>query len=1716
MDLAELRFKVDTTELEKADKAIGQLAASVGKLNKVSDDAAKMAAKLEAADAKKAKELAKVAVETEKVNQAKARTAKVEAEAAAATEKSALAAAKTAAESAKAEAAILRVEKAKKAEAETTSKAVSIQERQNSILEFMQQGYTRGQSSILAYAKAAGEATGEIAKILDLQRQLIGGDPFDKSLSGVKALKNELAILTEVQNLYNQGAELTTKQVRELARDEERLLQVMKQRGATDDQIEQATKDLKREYMQLAGQVNAVVDQEKAMIKAQREAAAGAKYMADTDARLAAALDQTNQSLDRRSTDTMVKYRAALIATGASSDQVATKMANLKNQLDAVAAKEREQQLRYLARAISVQMGDVAISLASGMNPLLVMIQQGDQIRGAIEQTGAKGQELTKAMSEGAATIARSFRDTAVAVGSFFGGAIKSAGQTVLDLAIGPTKVAIAAFSDLANGTKLVDLELQKLKDAGLAGLKLGLIGLVATLGILGVEYLKIMKAETELSRALTNTGAALGLTKAEAIEYAQSFTQVSGTSYKAMQVITEMARVSNLGRDAIAMVMQSAIDLERYGGVAIADTVKQFSKIADDPVKALLEVAKANGSVDVEIIKTVKSLQDQGEQAAAVALAMYALSEANKRTAEMQKNSLSPIEKLWIDIKGNIDSARQAIFNLAKSEAIVDVFRKTWQVISVVVSEVWYVLKQIGVTLGGVMAIVANPTQAGTIFAQMKQDAQNARFEHDKYIQSLLGINKVDNQVTQAIIDNDKKEMQSRATNAAAARKLEEELKKSGKGTKGDTPTSDNRRTASGVLPTPRTNEVEELKKRFDDQLALARDFNKSERDILKARFDAGLIERGEFIVKDTALLRESEKQQLALIKEFELQYMQGYGARVDALVEARDKQIAANKGLKDETKANAEVQNRFETELARLGNTAETVYAQFENMRRGIANAVTTREIQRIIDFDKAILAGKKSYIDYTNALKDANTERQLEAQLQDSLVGASEASAVRLKAEFDTLKRLAPELRKFSDTLILAEIALRNVETDPNAGSAEREAALKYYREAYANVQNSIKDSRIAAEKAGTDAITAYYKQEMLRISNSISDAIVTALFEGGKAGSKKIRDVIIAELKKPITVMIQAVVNPIMNQLFGAFGFGTGGSAAGPGSSFSIGDIGSTVSGAKGLSEVATLGYTSAITSQMNKVIFSDVGKLLGLSSGPGYLNAATTAGAGGTGGLNAATSSTGGLNAAASSTSGITATASGTTSASQITKLGSTVQNVGVALVTGYISNKIRAGIAGGYKLSGAGETLLDIGNIAASFFGPIAQLVTGAISGLVSRAFGRKLTEVGVMGTFGGAEGFQGQQYTMQKGGWFRSDKMGVSNLDPEVSRGLAAQFNTIRASMLTMAAGLGVGSDAILNFTKDIKVNLKGLSEEDALKALEKAFLDTQEELAGVVLGTDMYSAANESNLDTLNRLHRVLGTVNSTFDNLGFQLYDLSLANADAAQSFVDLFGGIEKFQEATNKYYENFYTQEEKLSNLLRQMSTSFELLGLQLPQSIQGFRQIADAAKAAGDDATFAAILKLQDPFLQMIQMIEGFVDDAAKSAAGSYAEYQMIKAEMIAAKLPTPGTSGTATITSVPEYATGGSYSGGLALVGETGPELINFSQPGYIYDSAETATILSSGNTSLVSELQGLRYEVSLLRAEVRADVSHNAKTARLLDRVIPDGDSIQIVTAPA
>ena len=53
-----------------------------------------------------------------------------------------------------------------------------------------------------------------------------------------------------------------------------------------------------------------------------------------------------------------------------------------------------------------------------------------------------------------------------------------------------------------------------------------------------------------------------------------------------------------------------------------------------------------------------------------------------------------------------------------------------------------------------------------------------------------------------------------------------------------------------------------------------------------------------------------------------------------------------------------------------------------------------------------------------------------------------------------------------------------------------------------------------------------------------------------------------------------------------------------------------------------------------------------------------------------------------------------------------------------------------------------------------------------------------------------------------------------------------------------------------------------------------------------------------------------------------------------------------------------------------------------------------------------------------------------------------------------------------------------------------------------------------AGNDAMVAELRAVRAELAELKNIMAADVGHNAKTARILERVTPDGTSLSTVVA--
>lgn len=435
--------------------------------------------------------------------------------------------------------------------------------------------------------------------------------------------------------------------------------------------------------------------------KATKASANANKYLADAEARLNAALATTNSSLGERYTDRLVKYQSALAKSGLAADVAAKKFDAFKNKLNTVASKERSDQLRYLSRAISVQMGDVGVSLASGMNPLLVMIQQGDQIRGVIQHVGASADELKKVMGTAAMQIAKSFIDTGKAIGSFFVGSIVASGKAIIDLGmkwsgasliLGTTKTVM---EKLGIATMFSSKAVEKLNMSLSVVAGAGMFAAIAAMITYLVQLKKIADLETTFTKTLALKGAALGMSTQESLAYVESLKGIGVTTKQGLSALTAFAEE---GIKPNNEMMKTSSDLLKYAGVEVEETAKAYAKLKDKPTDALIEIAKQTGYVTEETILQVEALEKQEKYLEAAQLAMSAKTKSDAAIVKQMKADLNDYEKTWIKIKEFIGGS---IDELVKAGNEMKVFSFLGNVIMMTFGGIKFVIKQILITTG-------------------------------------------------------------------------------------------------------------------------------------------------------------------------------------------------------------------------------------------------------------------------------------------------------------------------------------------------------------------------------------------------------------------------------------------------------------------------------------------------------------------------------------------------------------------------------------------------------------------------------------------------------------------------------------------------------------------------------------------------------------------------------------------------------------------------------------------------------------------------------------------------------------------------------------------------------------------------------------------------------------------------------------------------------
>lgn len=321
-------------------------------------------------------------------------------------------------------------------------------------------------------------------------------------------------------------------------------------------------------------------------------------------------------------------------------------------------------------RMLPAQFTDIFTQLAGGANPLLVLIQQGGQIKDSFGGIG------------------NAFDVLGGKVKSFFGSltGFNTAGVTALGGAlseIAKQQENIAENSDSAidgiSGTAESVNNLSEAADtvkgaatgvtSSTAAMVGGFLAAAAALAALAVAYKQGSDEQTAYAKALILTGNAAGVTTDQLADLARQVGSETGTIHDAADALTQFAATGKFASSQLGELATAALNFEDATGKAVSETVKEFARLADDPVKASQQLNEQYHYLTAAVYEQITALEKQGNTEEAAALAQKAYADALRDRSTQVIQSLGYIETAWKNIKEGAASAWDAMLGVGREQ---------------------------------------------------------------------------------------------------------------------------------------------------------------------------------------------------------------------------------------------------------------------------------------------------------------------------------------------------------------------------------------------------------------------------------------------------------------------------------------------------------------------------------------------------------------------------------------------------------------------------------------------------------------------------------------------------------------------------------------------------------------------------------------------------------------------------------------------------------------------------------------------------------------------------------------------------------------------------------------------------------------------------------------------------------------------------------------
>lgn len=247
-------------------------------------------------------------------------------------------------------------------------------------------------------------------------------------------------------------------------------------------------------------------------------------------------------------------------------------------------------------------------------------------------------------------------------------------------------------------------------------------------------------------------------------------------------------------------------------------------------------------------------------------------------------------------------------------------------------------------------------------------------------------------------------------------------------------------------------------------------------------------------------------------------------------------------------------------------------------------------------------------------------------------------------------------------------------------------------------------------------------------------------------------------------------------------------------------------------------------------------------------------------------------------------------------------------------------------------------------------------------------------------------------------GGLFGEDDVDYytlyQDLDENINMLFTNVFRDMSEVLVALSKSFGADMEETLAYMfPEVKLNLKGMDAEKIDKAIQEFISKTGDVAIEALFGDIIagYQQVGEGLLETAIRLAQDKAIVAEILDMTN-QSFEGTIPDVIAfSEALIEMAGGLDALIDVTQQYYDNFFSENEKQVRSQQQMKDILAELGLTLPSTKEGFRDLVeslDLTTESGQEA-YITLMKLSEAAAAYYAYLEQLLADLKQLLADAF-------------------------------------------------------------------------------------------------------------------------------